>query len=488
MRTAAVAFLSSTLTAAILTPVARWLAHRWEVLDHALSSRKIHDRPIPRLGGIAIVLAFYAPLVALLFVNTDVGGRFYAQPQKAFGLFGGGLAIAALGIYDDLKGADAKKKFAVQFAVAGLMYYLGYRIDRITIPFGAPLELGWFGLPLTLVWIAGVINALNLIDGLDGLAGGVAFIAIATIFVIANVHHQPLMVLFCAALSGAVLGFLFYNFNPATIFMGDTGSMFLGFVLATTSIQTNQKATAAVAIAVPILALGVPIADTLLAMMRRYARGVPMFSADKGHIHHRLLGMGLSQRQTVLVIYGASATLAGSALILSFASSKTAAITLAVLASLVFLALRKLGFIDLAKTKKVLGERRRNLELRGAVRQAGAALAKARTLDEAWAALVAAADELGAAAVALSVELSAGGRQEFSEGFEEGGAAMLRARYGLVMERPDDDTVEFGWSDGRPEVDRDTEIAVELLCDHLSTAVERILKDTEKPPPVAPAS
>src|SRR5512133_2779860 len=135
MRTAAVAFLSATLTGAVLTPAARALAHRWGLLDHALTSRKIHGKPIPRLGGIAIVLAFYAPLVALLFVNSETGRQFYAQPARAFGLFGGGLAIAALGVWDDLKGANAKTKFLVQFAVAGAMYAIGFRIVHLTIPF-----------------------------------------------------------------------------------------------------------------------------------------------------------------------------------------------------------------------------------------------------------------------------------------------------------------------------------------------------------------
>lgn len=480
MRTAAVAFVASALAGAVLTPVARALARRWNVLDHALTSRKVHGKPIPRLGGIAIVLAFYAPLTALLFVDTGAGRLFLASPQKAFGLFTGGLAIAALGVWDDLRGANAKTKLLVQFGVAALVYALGYRIDVITNPFGAPLHLGWFGFPFTLLWIAGVINAMNLIDGLDGLAGGVAFIAIATLFVIAAVGGQPLMVLFTAALAGAVLGFLFYNFNPATIFMGDTGSMFLGFVLATTSIQTGQKSAAAVAIAVPILALGVPIADTLLAMMRRYARGVPMFSADKGHIHHRLLGMGLSQRQTVLIIYAASVVLGGTALVLAFASSRTSAIALLVIGVGAFVALRKLGFLDLDKAQKVLSERRRNLELRAAARSAGQALARATTLEEAWEAVRAASMGFGASAVALSV-VAGGGRRAFSEGFDEAGPGLLRARYGLVMERPDDDTVELGWSDGRTEVDRDTEIAVELLCDHLATAVERIVRSAEKP-------
>jgi UDP-GlcNAc:undecaprenyl-phosphate GlcNAc-1-phosphate transferase len=481
MRTAAVAFVSATLAGAVLTPAVRALAYRWGLLDHALTSRKVHGKPVPRLGGVAIVLAFFAPLLALLFVNTGVGHQFLADPFKAFGLFAGGLGIAALGVWDDLKGANARTKFLVQFAVAGAMYALGYRIDILTNPFGAPLHLGWIGLPFTVLWIAGVINAMNLIDGLDGLAGGVAFIAVATIFVIALVGAQPLMILFTAALAGAVLGFLFYNFNPATIFMGDTGSMFLGFVLATTAIQTNQKSATAVAIVVPILALGVPIADTLLAMLRRYARGVPMFSADRGHIHHRLLGMGLSQRQTVLIIYAASAVLGAAALVLSFASSKVAAIALVILGAMAFVALRKLGFLNLARAREALGDRRRNLELRASVRTAGAALGKAASLDDAWTALRVAAEGLGAAAVALSVALPGGARRDFAEGFDGADGELLRARYGLVMERPDDDTVELGWSDGRTEVDRDTEIAVELLCDHLSTSVERLLRDAEKP-------
>lgn len=478
MRTAAVAFLASTLIGAVLTPIVRDLAHRWSLLDHALSSRKIHGRPVPRLGGVAIVLAFFAPLVALLFVNSDVGHRFYAEPRKVLGLFAGGLAIAALGVWDDLKGADAKAKFTVQFGVAALAYWLGFRIDIITNPFADAIQLGWLGLPFTLLWIVGVINAMNLIDGLDGLAGGVAFIAISTIFILAAVRVDPLMLLLSAALGGAILGFLFYNFNPATIFMGDTGSMFLGFVLATTSIQSSQKSSTAVAILVPIVALGVPIADTLLAMARRYARGAPMFSADRGHIHHRLLGAGLSQRRTVLIIYAASAVLGGTALVLAFAKSRTAAATLVAVAVASFVALRKLGFIDLAKADGLLEARRRNLGLRSNVRKAGEALSRAQSFDEVWEGLRCAAPGLGACAVRLSLEPSSSTRTEFSEGFDAGAPELLRARYGLVLERPDEDVLELGWADGRQGVDRDTEIAVELLCEHLSTAVERLLRAT----------
>src|SRR5580765_2978700 len=231
MRTAAVAFVLSVLCGTVLTPLIRRLAHRLGVLDHALSSRKIHGKPIPRLGGIAIVIAFYVPLIGLTLFPTGVGELFLAQRKHVIGLFGGGLPIALLGLYDDLRGAGAGRKFLVQFAVAGFLYYLGFRIEVLANPFGEGITLGWVSLPFTLFWIVGVINAMNLIDGLDGLAGGVALVAVVITFLISFQRGHPLMMLFSSALAGAILGFLFYNFNPATIFMGDTGSMFLGFVL-----------------------------------------------------------------------------------------------------------------------------------------------------------------------------------------------------------------------------------------------------------------
>ncbi len=473
MRTAAVAFLASAATAAVLTPAVRELAHRFGALDHALTSRKVHGTPIPRLGGIAIVLAFFAPLVALLFVQSGAGRILYADPHKAMGLFAGALAIAALGVWDDLRGANAKTKFLVQFAVAGAMYAIGFRIDHIANPYGAPIELGLLGLPFTMLWIAGVINALNLIDGLDGLAGGVALIAIVTTLAIAVIHAHPLMILLTAALAGAVLGFLFYNFNPASIFMGDTGSMFLGFVLATTAIQTNQKSSTAVAIIVPIIALGVPIADTLLAMARRAARGAPLFSADRGHIHHRLLDLGLSHKQTVLVLYGVSITLGCVALALSYASSSDVTYALLAMSGVAYLALRRLGYINLAKAQRMLGDRRRNLELRAAVRQIGQLLRSARGMSDVFGAMRVAARSFGACAVALHLEDAPEDVGPFAEGFEDA-PDLFRARYGLFPERPGDSHLELGWSDERTSVDRDIEIAIELLCDHVAAAIERI--------------
>jgi UDP-GlcNAc:undecaprenyl-phosphate GlcNAc-1-phosphate transferase len=476
MRTAGVAFATATAAAAALTPIVRHAARRWGFLDHALTSRKVHGKPVPRLGGVAIVLAFFVPLAALYFVDSEVGRRFWSEPRPALGLFLGGAIIAALGLVDDLRGAGARSKFLIQFAVAALMYACGFRIESIANPFGGELALGVFGLPFTMLWIAGIINAMNLIDGLDGLAGGVALIAVASTFVVA-LRVEPLMMLFTAALGGAVLGFLFYNFNPATIFMGDTGSMFLGFVLATTAIKTNQKHSMAIALIVPIIALGIPIADTLLAMARRAVRGAPLFSADRGHIHHRLLAMGLSHRAAVLVLYAGCATLGGLAIVIRFATPSQASWFIAGLAVATTAALWKLGFLRWSSAARLLQERKRNGEMRGAVRQVGTVLRTAQTKHEILRALNLGARAVGASRVLLrDADRAEAAMQGFDGGPGKGDDHVI-ARFSVAGERPGAKHLILAWEDGRSEVDRDTEIAVEALCEHLSAALDRVTVD-----------
>jgi len=344
MRTATVAFLLAVLVSALLTPVLRRFALRHRLFDDHVSTRKVHGRPIPRLGGLAIALAFYVPLLALLFETSSVGEIFYARTNLATAFLLGGVGICALGLFDDLRGSGAGLKFIVQFGIAGALFYAGFRIDVLSLPFVGTIALGPLSLIVTLVWIVGVINAMNLIDGLDGLAAGVGLFGVATTFMLAAMRGDPIMMLFMAALGGALVGFLFYNFNPASIFMGDTGSMFLGYVLAVGSVQTSQKSTTAVAILVPILALGVPIADTALAMLRRAIRRRPIFSADRAHIHHKLLDLGLSQRQAVLVLYGVSIVFGGTALLLTVTTNLQSAMLLIALAGLAFLGVRRLGY------------------------------------------------------------------------------------------------------------------------------------------------
>jgi UDP-GlcNAc:undecaprenyl-phosphate GlcNAc-1-phosphate transferase len=483
MWTIAFTFLAAAAISAVLTPIVRDAAIRRRLGQPSPSARSVHTAPIPRLGGVAIVVAFHLPLLAIALARPEVGAAFREDARLVLGLLAGGLAIAALGVYDDVRGADARLKLTVQLAVALAMYGLGYRIDAITSPWGGSLHLGWLGLPVTMLWIAGVVNAVNLIDGLDGLAGGVAFFAIATTFVTAFQEADALMLLSAAAMAGAVLGFLRYNFNPATVFMGDTGSMFLGFVLAVTAIHTHQKSSAAVAIAVPLIALGVPLADTALSIGRRALHGAPIFVADRGHIHHRLLDRGLTHRQAVLVLYGSGSTLAAAALALTLVNSAQGFLILLVLAVVGWVGLRTLGYFDLARTGQVLASRRRKLDMRAAVSRARARLRRAQAPLEVWLAVRAAAPGLGAGAVGLHLQHLAGqaATGPWSAGFDSPARNLLRARYLLDLKGLGEAHLELGWSDGRSQVERDTEVAVESLCDEASSALERLARHAPRP-------
>ena len=479
MRTAAVAFIIAVLCGTILTPIVRRISYRFGVLDHALSSRKIHGRPIPRLGGIAIVIAFYVPLVGLLLFHSDVGAMFLAERNHTLGLFVGGLAIALLGLYDDLRGSGAVRKFAVQFAVAGFLYYLGFRAELLANPFGNPIQLGWVSLPFTLLWMVGVINAMNLIDGLDGLAGGVALVAVVTTFLVSLQRGHPLMMLFSSALAGAIVGFLFYNFNPASIFMGDTGSMFLGFILAATALQTNQKASTAVAVLIPGIALGVPIMDTLLAIGRRAMRGRPLFQADKEHIHHRLMAVGLTHRQAVLVLYAFCVLLGVAALILTYSSSLQSALLLVVIAVLGFFFLRALGYMRFERVSGAADDRRRNRAMRAAIRPLGQRLRSVRATEDIWPIVVEASTIFGAVGVSLRLGASKSGTLQLSSGQGFGsdspttvGGPFFRAQFSIPGGKPSERVLELGWSDDRKEIDRDTEIAVDIFCEYLADAID----------------
>jgi UDP-GlcNAc:undecaprenyl-phosphate/decaprenyl-phosphate GlcNAc-1-phosphate transferase len=480
MKTAAIAFILSMFCGALLTPIVRKFAVRFGLLDHALSSRKIHGAPIPRVGGVAIVIAFYAPLVGLTLFQTGIGDLFLGQREHVRGLFTGGLAIALLGLYDDLRGTKARLKFLVQFGVAGLLYHWGFRVELLANPFGNPIALGWISLPFTLLWIVGVINAMNLIDGLDGLAGGVALVAVIITFVISVQRGEPLMMLFTSALAGSILGFLFYNFNPASIFMGDTGSMFLGFVLATTAIQTNQKASTAVAVLVPGVALGLPLLDTLLALTRRAVRGRPLFQADREHIHHRLIALGLSHRQAVLVLYGFCVLLGAAALMLTYTNSAQSALLLVVMALVAFFFLRSLGYVRFDRIAESAAERKRNKAILAAIRPLGQRLRQFQGAEAMWPSVIEAATAVGATGVSLWFKKVDDGERftepAFSQNVDpnDGAAESYRARFAVPSGRRQECQLELGWTDGRREIDRDTEIAIDIFCEYLGGALELV--------------
>jgi UDP-GlcNAc:undecaprenyl-phosphate GlcNAc-1-phosphate transferase len=407
-RTHIAAFTLSLLIAAILTPLVRSLAYRFNLLD-VPDARKIHQRPIPRLGGIAIALAFLAPLVGLL-IHLNRPGLFLAtQHHFLVALFVGGAAILALGVYDDICGANHKLKFAVQISVAIFGYYLGLRFESMLLPGIGRIEFGMFALPITVIWVVAIVNALNLIDGLDGLASGVSFFAVSTLFVCGLMDGDVLVCLITASLAGAIVGFLFYNFNPARIFMGDSGSMFVGYVLATMSLATVSKSNTIVALAVPVLALGLPIIDTTLALTRRAYTKRPLFSADRGHVHHRLLDLGLSHRQAVFFLYGVCAFLAITALVVRATRDFVAGGTLFIAGTLIYAMIHLLRFRDVlverqGQSVNIL-EQRIFHEARDGVRVLVREMRKAPNLNGAWQSLKDASVLLGVTRVELELHV-----------------------------------------------------------------------------------
>ena len=275
-----------------MTPPVKRFAERIGAMDIPKDDRRIHDHPIPRMGGLAIIVGFF--LAALLFVP---------ESERVYGIVIGAFIIAGMGFVDDIVSLRAIVKFFIQIFAALVCVRFGLVIDAISWPVGETyLDLGRFAVPLTVLWIVLCTNAFNLIDGLDGLAAGVT--AICSFFLLTAsmlfAVADPVAALILAALIGACLGFIPFNFNPAKILMGDVGSQFLGFILATTAILGHFKLQA-------VLTFALPLADTGFAVVRRLAHGQSPFHADKGHFHHRLLALGLSQKQTVLVLYGVAA-------------------------------------------------------------------------------------------------------------------------------------------------------------------------------------
>lgn len=277
----------------LLTPCLRRLAFRVGALDHP-DARKIHRQAMPLLGGVAVYLSFWAVAALALYL--------YGGGYQFRGLFWGSTLILLLGLYDDLKGLSYQAKFAGQFAAALILLLYNIRIEFITLPFREITFLGVFIVPLTLLWVVGLTNAVNLIDGADGLAAGVSTIAALVMFALTRGEFE-LIPLLTLILAGAALGFLPYNFSPARIFLGDAGSLFLGFMLSALAIIGVTKQAAFTTLFIPVLIFGLPITDTIYAMWRRFRNRRPIFQADNGHIHHRLLDLGLSTRQTVLVLY-----------------------------------------------------------------------------------------------------------------------------------------------------------------------------------------
>ena len=351
------ALLCAMVVSFIMCPLVKSFAYKIGAIDVPKDNRRMHKKPVPRLGGLAIFLGFIVSL--LLFVPID---------RQLRGILLGAVVIVVLGVVDDITPLRAWFKFLVQIAAALVAVYHGVVVNVLSNPNVFSSDpywvLGWASIPITVLWIVGITNSVNLIDGLDGLANGVSTISAITMLLIALLVSEGQTALVMASLAGACIGFMPFNRNPAQMFMGDTGSTFLGFVLATISIQGLFKYYAIISFAVPFLILGLPMFDTLFAIVRRLAHGQNPMSPDRGHIHHRLIDMGLSQKQAVAALYVVSSILGLSAVVLTTSGAMRAMLFLVTVAVVAFLASRVIFPREIASARL---EKRLEAEKRAAL-------------------------------------------------------------------------------------------------------------------------
>jgi len=387
-------FAVSLFASFILTKLVRDTATERGWVTAPGSSRHLHSQPLPRLGGVAIFLAFMASVLTSLAVSK-------MHPQWNIGLSAKagltvllpGTLVFILGVYDDLRSIGPSTKFVVQAIAATMLFASGLRINTIPVLFGGHQFSLFISLALTILWVLAVTNAFNLIDGLDGLAAGSALFSTLVVFVVALLGHATLVTFMTLALAGAILGFLRFNFNPATIFLGDCGSLFIGFLLSALALQGAAKAPTTVAIAIPVVSFGLPILETVLSVARRFISGRPVFTADREHIHHKLLQLGLSHRQVVIILYGASGIFALLSLFLLWPAGSTLGLVLAVLGTGIWVGVQHLGYLEFGELRRVA---QRTIEQRQivinnlAMRRAVEELKVAQTGDQLAAILIAA--------------------------------------------------------------------------------------------------
>ena len=338
----------------MLTRYVRDFANRLGWVAAPTQERHLHSNPLPRLGGVAIFLSFSlcALLAALWGIRHPELHSPRFLPTMVTILLPAAL-VFALGVYDDLRGVGPYFKFSVQAIAAAMLYAGGLRIVNIPVIFGDHNLPRYIGFALTIIWVLGITNAFNLIDGLDGLAAGSALFSTMVAFVVAVLNGPPLVEIMTIALAGAILGFLRYNFNPATIFLGDSGSLFIGFVLSALALYGAQKAPTIVAVAIPVVSFGLPILETAISILRRLISGRPIFTADREHIHHKLLQHGLTHRQVVILLYGVSAGFAMLSLFLLWPTGSSLGLVLAVLGIGIWIGVQHLGYLEFGELARV---------------------------------------------------------------------------------------------------------------------------------------
>ena len=409
--------IAGMFAALVATPVFAWLAVSTKVVDRP-GTRKVHGHTVPRMGGLAIVLAMLVALLLATVTDTAVGPqlRQAGLSRATMVLFGASALVLLVGLVDDIRRLRARTKLLGQIVAALCVCSAGFRIETLGVEGLFLIHFGVMSWPLTVLWLVGITNAVNLIDGLDGLAGGVSLIAAAVIATFAFVQGQVVIAACMMAMVGALSGFLFFNFNPAKVFLGDCGSMFLGFFLATAGLMSVKQSHTLVGMGLVVLALGVPILDTFFSILRRMLDRRSLFAPDRGHTHHRLMDTGRSHRTAVLVLYGVSLTsgMLGLLMLMISGLARVAVFT-GGLAGLVYL-FHRLGAIRL---REALATLKRNLAMSGEAKvrrrrfeEMQLRLREARTIPQWWRVVRRASRHLGFARICVQVQYDNGESRE----------------------------------------------------------------------------
>jgi UDP-GlcNAc:undecaprenyl-phosphate/decaprenyl-phosphate GlcNAc-1-phosphate transferase len=389
------------LAALNVTPLVRDLAVRFGIVDHPDNRRKLHRQPIPRVGGIAILISYLLAFAATAFGFLDVHSVL-PRGSMAFGLLGAVVIVFFIGLLDDLIDLKPWQKLGGQVLAALAAYASGVQIHVFR---GHPLEM-WFSLPLTLIWLIGCTNAFNLIDGLDGLAAGVGLFATVTMIIAALAQQDVGLCIMILPLAGCLLGFLRYNFNPASIFLGDCGSLSIGFFLGCCGVVWGQKPATMLGMAAPLMAMAIPLLDVCVSIVRRFLRNQPIFGADRRHIHHLLLERGLTPRRVALLLYGLCAIAAVFSLLQSGFHNQFGGLIVILFCAAAWIGVQHLGYSEFGLATRLFfkGTFRQIIDVQFRLQQFERSLAEARSLEQSWQRIQAAYSDFGFSGVRLQAQ------------------------------------------------------------------------------------
>jgi UDP-GlcNAc:undecaprenyl-phosphate GlcNAc-1-phosphate transferase len=381
----------------VLTPACRDLFRHLGIVDRPDQDRKLHTQPVPLMGGVPIALSYVASFLVLLLFPKEAVPFHFADVLR---VVPAGLIVFFTGIVDDLLGLKPWQKLCGQALGAAWAFWAGVRIASV-----AGHNVGWASFLVTIVWLIGCTNAFNLIDGVDGLASGVGLFATATMLIAALLqHNNTVLALAIAPLAGALLAFLRYNFNPASIFLGDSGSLTIGFLLGSFGVVWSQKSATILGMTAPMMALGIPILDASLSIVRRFLRNQPIFAGDRDHIHHRLLKRGFAPRRVVLTLYG-MASIGAALSLLSVASNRLGGVIVLVFCAAAWLGIQHLGYLEFSTARRMLlaGTFQQALDAQLRLRAFEQELSAARSIGECWESILETSSQFDFVEVRLSI-------------------------------------------------------------------------------------